>query len=159
MVPSWVAMVHEERKPNFLSQHYNQGCDCENSKGDLKAKNGIIREQRMKWEWVRRTQWAGGKEILRSSRIYTIDNMGGRPWNIPSGCGLLPAGCPCLVEVFKMLSMKKTEKSWGRGERGNRLFLIRFHLLKQCLVPPRDQQFDTIFLLSGLVLPSLPSLV
>ena len=83
--------------------------------------------------------------------------MEGRPWSLPSGCGFAPCRMPFLVKVFKMFSMKKTKRSW-KGERGNRLFLIRSHLLKQCSVPPRGQQLDVFFLLSGPVLPSLPAL-
>lgn len=100
----------------------------------------------------------GEKQSLRSwsGRIYTMGNMEGRPWSLPSGCAFAPCRMPFLVEAFKMLSMGKPARSW-EGERGNQLFLIRSHLSNNAL-PLRGQQFDVLFLLSGPVLPSLPAL-
>lgn len=85
----------------------------------------------------------GERQSLWSSRICTIANMEG-------GVGTFlrmrfaPCRMPFLVEVFKMLSMKRTGRSW-EGERGNHQTLS----LKQCLVLPRDQHLHITFLLSG----------
>lgn len=83
-------------------------------------KKKIINEEGETQEWVRGLRRLGERKLpLWGTRIYSIENMEGGPWNILSGYSLLLAGCPFLVEVFKMLSMKETERRW-EGERGTR---------------------------------------
>lgn len=80
--------------------------------------------------------------------------MDGRPWKFlqDAVCSLQDA---FLVKAFKMLSMRKTE-TLGGGE-GKSVVPHQISSLKQCLVLPRDQQFDITFLLLGTLLPPLPS--
>ena len=59
------------------------------------------------------------KQPLWSGRTYATGNTEGRPWSLPSGCACAPCRMPFVAEAFKMLSMKKTKRSWrGTGEIG-----------------------------------------
>lgn len=117
-------MVHRESKPALLMQHLSQrGCDWWHSERDLnwwKRETGVPEEAS--------AGWGAEKQSLWSSRIYATGNMEGRPWSLPSGCACTPCRMPFVAEAFKMLSMKKTKRSW-EGDRGNRLFLSSSHLL------------------------------
>lgn len=109
--------------------HSPGGCDYQDSERDLKRKEGRTKEEREKRGWARRTHLAGGGETISvEQQDLHQENVEGRPRSIPSGCWFAPCRMPFLIEVFKMLSMEKTERSWEE-ERGNWLFLITFHLL------------------------------
>lgn len=78
---------------------------------------------------MRRNQLAGGRETVCGTAGFTRRKYGRQTLEHSFRMPLFaPCRMPFPVEVFKMLSMGKTEQSW-EGERGNWLFLFAFDQL------------------------------
>lgn len=134
MFQSWEVLVHEN--PIFWCNAIaREDVTIRILRETWKEKKGGQRKRERNGGGRGELIWLGEeKQSLWSSRIYTKKTWKAGLGSIPSGCWFAPCRMPFLIEVFKMLSMEKTERSWEE-ERGNWLFLITFHLLNNARCP------------------------